>query len=243
MIEREVDVTTRFGAMPTFIACADSTRHVPAVIFFMDAWGMREELKNMARRIAKEGYFCMLADLYYRYGQVRFDLTKRHDGMATVMRAAYHNLTDDNVRDDVAAMLGYLAAQPQVRSGPIGTVGYCMGGRFITNTARQFPEQIAAGVSICGTRLVTDQPDSPHLHLDGIKARLYYAFGEQDHTTPPNYISSFQSALEASGLSFGVDTYAGAEHGYCFAERAAYQPKASEASWSKLFELYRRTLI
>jgi carboxymethylenebutenolidase len=242
MIEHDVLVTTRHAAMPAFTACPEGTGRVPAVIFFVDAWGMREELKNMARRIAKQGYFCIVADLYYRYGTIRFDLTRRHDGMAAVMRAAYHNLTDDNVKDDTAAMLGYLAAHPQVRSGPVGTVGYCMGGRFVTTTARQFPDQIVAGVSICGTRLVTDQPDSPHLHLSGIKANLYFGFGGNDHTTPADYLARFQSALDASGLAFGMDIFAGAEHGYCFAERHTYEAGASEASWSKMFDLYSRTL-
>ena len=242
MIERDVTVTTRHGVMLAFAACPDGSGPFPAVIFFMDAPGFREELKNMARRIAKQGYYCLLPDAYYRYGRIRFDLPRRYDGMSAVIRAAYLNLTDDNVKDDFAAMLGFLAAQQEVRSGPVGTVGHCMGGRFVTTTARQFPDQVAAGVSLYGTRLVTDQEDSPHLHLAGIKAALYYGFGEKDHATPPDYMTTFRAALDRSGIDFGFDIYAGADHGYCFAERQNYEPTASEASWAKLFDLYKRTL-
>lgn len=242
MNERDFDVTTKQGVMPAFAAWPDGGGQVPAVLFLMDAPGFREELKNMARRIAKQGYYCILPDLYYRYGRIRFDLPRRYDGMSAVIRAAYLNLTDDNINDDTAALLAFLAAQPQVRSGPVGTVGFCMSGRFVTTTARKFPDQIAAAVSLYGTRLVTDEENSPHLHLAGIKAKLYYGFAEHDKTTPPDYTTTFRNALEASGLDFGFDIYPGADHGYCFAERQAYDAAASEASWAKMFDLYRRTL-
>ena len=68
MIEEEVVVTTKHGNMPTFAACPDGPGEFPGIIFYMDAPGMREELRNMARRIAKHGYFCLLPDMYYRLG-------------------------------------------------------------------------------------------------------------------------------------------------------------------------------
>ena len=74
MHEAHVKVTTKHGVMPAFIACPDTTGPFPAVIFYMDAPGTREELRNMARRIARHGYFCILPDMYYRLGTVHFDL-------------------------------------------------------------------------------------------------------------------------------------------------------------------------
>ena len=53
----------------------------------MDAPGIREELRNMARRIARHGYFCLLPDMYYRLGHLRFDVHRRDDAMAGAFSA------------------------------------------------------------------------------------------------------------------------------------------------------------
>ena len=82
MIERDVIVTTKHGRMPTFLAAPDGSEQYPGIIFYMDAPGIREELRNMARRIARHGYFCILPDMYYRLGTVLFDLPRRTDAMS-----------------------------------------------------------------------------------------------------------------------------------------------------------------
>ena len=66
----------------------------PPIIFYMDAPGIREELRNMARRIARHGYFCILPDMYYRLGTVRFDIPRRDDGMSGVIRASMNSLNN-----------------------------------------------------------------------------------------------------------------------------------------------------
>ena len=93
MIESDVIVTTKHGRMPTFMAAPDGPEQYPGIIFYMDAPGIREELRNMARRIAKHGYVCLLPDMYYRLGTVRFDIPRRDDGMSGVIRASMNSLT------------------------------------------------------------------------------------------------------------------------------------------------------
>ena len=93
MIESEVIVTTKHGRMPTFMAAPETEGPHPGIIFYMDAPGIREELRNMARRVAKHGYVCLLPDMYYRLGTVRFDIPRRDDGMSGVIRASMNSLT------------------------------------------------------------------------------------------------------------------------------------------------------
>ena len=81
MIERDVNVTGRSGAIPSFAVCPDGPEAFPGIILYMDAPGIREELRNLARRIAKHGYFCLLPDMYYRIGTLRFDFVRRAEGM------------------------------------------------------------------------------------------------------------------------------------------------------------------
>ena len=119
MIENEVVVTTQYGGMPTFAVCPEGPGiSFPGIIFYMDAPGIREESRNMTRRIAKHGYFCLLTDMYYRLGTCRLDVSRRDDGMMGVIRVAMNHLTNARVVDDTAALLAYLDAQDRVKPGP-----------------------------------------------------------------------------------------------------------------------------
>ena len=103
MIEREVNVTSRNGVIPSFAVCPEGPGAYPGIILYMDAPGIREELRNLARRIAKHGYFCLLPDMYYRIGLLRFDFVRRAEGMRPTMFAAMNSLTNALVSEDTAA--------------------------------------------------------------------------------------------------------------------------------------------
>src|ERR1700712_1046701 len=111
MFEKEVVVTTKYGKCPSFAVCPEGGGPYPGVIFYMDAPGIREELRNMTRRIAKHGYFAVLPDMYYRFGTLRFDVNRRDDEMFQCMRAAMNSLTNTKVMDDTAGILGFIDAQ------------------------------------------------------------------------------------------------------------------------------------
>ena len=177
MNEYQTNVTSQHGSIPSFFVSPDAQGPFPAVILYMDAPGIREELRNIARRIAKHGYACLLPDLYHRYGTLRFDLPRRNDAMSTIIRTAYLGLTDANIIEDTAGFIGFLDAEPSVRPGAIGSIGFCMSGRFVTTAARAFAKRFACAASLYGTRLVTDEEDSPHTRLSAIEAEMYYAFG------------------------------------------------------------------
>lgn len=242
MIERDVLVGTKHGQMHAFAVCPDGGGPYPPVIFYMDAPGYREELKNMARRIARAGYYCLLPDLYYRLGTVRFDLHRRDESLSSVIRAARNTLTNAMIAEDTAGMLAFLDAQEEVKPGPVGCVGHCMSGRFIVTVAARFPERIAAAAAFYGVQIVTDQPDSPHLIADRIKGEVYLSFAEVDELVPANVVPAITAIFDKAGVRHDVEVVPGTHHGYCFAERAAYHAAASEAAWGKLFAMWKRRL-
>jgi carboxymethylenebutenolidase len=242
MYEQHVTVTTKHGRMPSFVACPDGDGPFPPIIFYMDAPGTREELRNMARRIARHGYFGILPDMYYRLGTILFDLNRRDDAMSGVVRASMNSLSNALVTDDTSAMLQWLDGNDKVRPGPVGCVGYCMSGQYITTVAARFPHRIAAAASLYGVRIVTDQPDSPHLLVDKIKGELYYAFAEHDASVPDHVIPDLKAALMKTDVKNTVKVFPGTHHGYAFAERAVYETMASEQTWTDLFALWDRNL-
>ena len=93
-----------------------------------------------------------------------------------------------------------------------------------------------------GTRLVVDEPDSPHLDLTGVKAEMYYGFGTIDATTPPDYIETFTQCLDEADVNYTMDVFDGVDHGYAFVERPVYDQRAAETSWAKIFDLFGRNL-
>jgi carboxymethylenebutenolidase len=243
LIEKDVIVTTKYGQMPSFAVCPDQPGNFPGIIFYMDAPGIREELRNMCRRIAKMGYFVLLPDLFYRLGTIRLDVPRRDDHMANVFRAAMNSLTNQMVSlDDTGGMIQWLDGQDKCAPGPIGCVGHCMSGRLITTAAAMYPTRMAAAASLYGVGIVTDKEDSPHLLLDRVKGELYYAFAETDQTVPDNVIPDLKAAIKKTGTRATVEVFKGTHHGFAFGERAVYHPVAAEETWDKIFALWDRNV-
>lgn len=242
LTENEVVITTKYGRMPAFAVCPAAPGPYPAIIFYMDAPGFREELCNMARRIAKAGYFCVLPDLYYRYGTIRFDAPRRNDAMSAVIKAAWTNVATADVIDDTAGILAFIDAQAQAKAGKAGCVGFCMSGCMAMTAAAVYPQRIVAAASLYGLGIVTDKPDSPHRMAEKIKGELYCGFAEVDPAVPDNVIPELKSALKSAAVKSNIEVFAGTRHGFCFPERAVYAPVAAEQAWARLFDLWQRNL-
>lgn len=242
MIEREVALSTKHGLMPTFVAHPSDDGPHPAIIFYMDAPGIREELRVMARRIARQGYYCILPDLYYRLGTLRFDTHRRDAAMSTVIKSVRQSLSNAAVMDDTAAIFSFLDGQEAAKSGKAGVVGYCMSGQYVVSAAGRFPERIASAASLYGMDIVTDKEDSPHLLLNNIKGELYLGFAEVDSVVPDHVLPQLRQALDKAGTKYEMYQFPGTHHGFCFVERQVYDWPAAEEAWAKQFALWRRTL-
>jgi carboxymethylenebutenolidase len=241
MIEQDVVINTRYGRQPGYAACPSEPGQYPGIIIYMDAPGFREELKIQARRIARHGYFCLVPDLYYRIGTLRFDIPRRNDAMSAVIRAAMQSLTNEAVMQDTAGMIAFLDGQDKAKPGPLGCVGHCMSGPFAMTAAARF-SRMRAAAALYGVSMVTDAPDSPHRLAADIKGELYVGFAEHDPSVPPTVVPALDEALRAAGTRYRIETYAHAHHGFCFANRPDYDPAAAERCWDTLFDLWDRNL-
>ncbi|MFT5578463.1 MAG: carboxymethylenebutenolidase [Paraglaciecola psychrophila] len=241
MIEQHIDIATKDGSMNCFVSHPEEDGPFPLIIFAMDAPGKREELHTMARRLASVGYYVILPNLYYR--KVR----EFHMYMEGVTREAMFEqmeaLNNTLFCEDVEAILDYVEPLEQVSDGPAGLVGYCMSGCFVMSAAAHYPERIKASASFHGVRLITDQPDSPHLLADRIAGELYIGCAEVDSWAPPEMIDSLDQALKKTGCNYRIEWYPGTEHGFVFPDRGAiYHQDAAERHWERLFALFARNL-
>lgn len=235
----EVEIATLDGTLTAFSGHPDGGTPCPAVILYMDAPGIREELPDFARRIAGERYFFLLPDLYYRFGRIRLEGKRDEESVATY-RAARRQLSNAMVASDTGAMLEFLDGHASVKPGGRGCVGF---GGFITTVAGVYPDGFAAAAAAYGTDVGTDAENSPHLLAKNIKAELYYGFAEHDPLVPENVIPTLEATLSEHGVPHLIEAFPGTHKGFCFPQRDDVYDKASaERYWETLFALYRRTL-
>lgn len=248
MIERHVDIPTSDGKMDTFLCHPEKDGPFSAVIFYMDAPGIREELRDMARRIAAAGYYVLLPNLYYRTTRVEdFTLAANRledsEEERNKMWAMIKSIDDNNlIISDTQGMLDFLASEDQAQPPPYGCVGYCMSGQYIFAVAGAYGDRFAAAASFYGAGLITDRPDSPHLLADNIKAEMYFAFAEVDKYVPDRIKTQLATVLDSHEVNYRIETYAGTEHGFAFPQRHCYNKPAAERHWERLFALFRRRL-
>jgi carboxymethylenebutenolidase len=244
MIEQTLDIVTKDGAMASFVCRPDRGAH-PAVFLLMDAPGVREELRDMARRLAAVGYYVVLPNLYYRAGRDTLfgpDVLDKASPEYTRMRAVRTKMTIPPVMDDVAALIGYVDGQDTVKRGPVGTHGYCMSGPYALAAAARYPDRVAAAASFYGTWLVSDALESPHLNLAKIKGEAYIACAEHDELAPLAMVEELKGLLQRAGTAGELEMYRGVHHGFAFPERWCYDKPAAERHWERLIALYRRRL-
>ncbi|HEY2357945.1 MAG TPA: dienelactone hydrolase family protein [Phenylobacterium sp.] len=245
MIEQTVEITTKDGVMTTFIAHPERAAAYPVVLFFMDAPAIREELRDMARRIAAVGYYVMLPNLYYRAGVMELaELPPLPEAEARArMFQLMGSLTIPLVMSDGDALLDFADRDPAAGKGKVATLGYCMSGQYAINFAARYPGRVAAAASIYGVQLVTDQAESPHLAAQKAKAELYFACAEEDPYAPLEMVEALDQIVKAKNLNAEVELYPGVHHGFAFPQRAVYDKDAAERHWERLFALWRRCLV
>lgn len=242
MIERHLDIPTADGAMNSFVVHPDEGGPHPVVLFYMDAPGKREELHDMARRLAAVGYFVVLPNLYYRRTRDWY-LTERSEEKLQHMFGLMATLDRATTECDTQALLAFVDAQPQADAGRIGAVGYCMSGPFVIWAAAAHPERLCCIAVIHGANMATDRADSPHRVAARLRCETYVACAEVDRWAPPADIAQLQAGLQASGAPHRVEWYPKLEHGFVFPQRGCYDKAGAERHWERLFGLFGRRLV
>ena len=241
MIELDEVIDTGEGSMGTYIVRPDEPGPHPVVLFLMDAPGKRELLHSMARRIASNGYYVMLPNLYYRTTPT-FELDFASGESFKEMSALMSQVGNRMVARDAAALFAYAEDDVAADAGQAGTVGYCMSGPFSMWIAAEHADRVRAAASFYGVRLHTDSDDSPHSRLDEVAGEIYLAAAEHDDYVPLDMVDRFEASLQAAGTAGRVERYWGTHHGFAFDDRPAYDPVADTRHWSALLDLFERNL-
>lgn len=247
-----IDIKTPDGVCDAFIAYPDDTKQYPAVLLLMDAYGLRDYLHEMASKIASQGHYVLVPNLFYRIRRapvldVKFPLKAEEvpDIVKNQLMPLFQSYSPGTQGlQDAGVFLDFLARQKQVLPGSkVGLTGYCMGGSLAVRIAEKYPERIAVAASFHAGNLAIEAPDSPHHLLGKIKARLYIAHADNDKSMPPEQITRLNEAIKKSGHAHvKAELYPGAIHGFTMADLPAYNEGACNRHWEKLFELFSSEL-
>ncbi len=243
MKEIELEVLTSDGTMPVFAAMPQDVAVAPGVLIYMDVFGPREELNDIARRFATAGYLAVVPQLFHRLGSPVFAPANRPGEELDPAAARANQVTSMQMSaSDTAALIRFAAAGGfGIATGLWGAIGYCMGGRHAVAAATEHPEHVRAALSVHGGRLVDTSDTSPHHMIGRSTVPLFYFFAKEDPTCPDEHQDTLERLAAGTRGRVAVE-HVDAHHGWTFPGRWCYDKHASERVWEKALGLFRAAL-
>ncbi len=255
VVEENVTVKTPDGSCDAAFIHPSAGSH-PGVLIWTDAFGLRPAFRDMAKRLAGQGYAVLVPNPFYRvakapvFSDVASFNFQNPDDRAKLGPLMGSVSAPGAAERDAVAYIGFLDAQEQVdKAKKIGTQGYCMGGPLIVRTAAAVPGRVGAAASFHGGGLVTDKPESPHLLAPKIKARMYFGIASNDDQRQPDAKDKLREAFAAAKVMAEIEVYPGSLHGWCVPDMPAqngkpiYSRPDAERAWEKLLALYKAALV
>lgn len=200
-----------------FSAPADMFEPLPAVIMIHEWWGLNDNIRAMADRLAGEGYIVFAVDLFG--GKVA-----KNSGEARVlMMEAVED--PESARSNIRAAFDFVsdtAGAPR-----IGSIGWCFGGGWSLNTAQLFPDDLDASVIYYG------QVSSDEDLLRPIGAPILGLFGADDTGIKVDSVLAFRDALERLRKNHDIHVYPGVGHAFANPTGNNYDATAAADAWQK----------
>jgi carboxymethylenebutenolidase len=255
VVETNVEIKTPDGTCDAAFIHPASGAHA-AVLIWPDAFGLRPSMRDLAKRLAADGYSVLVPNPFYRVARAPvFENASNFNFGDPAQRSKLTPLMGSinaagAAERDATAFVAWLDAQKEVDRGKkIGTQGYCMGGPLVVRTAAALPNRIGAGASFHGGGLVTADANSPHLLAPKIKARMYFGIAASDDMQQPEAKTRLKEAFDAAKVPVEVEVYPRAQHGWCIPDmpkqasgEPIYNKADADRAWAKLAALYKAAL-
>lgn len=209
---------------------------MPAVILVHDVHGLSEHYRDIARRLAGEGFFAFAVDLYSREGAPRL-------GALDEVQRWIQALDDRRVLVDLDAAIRFLGSRLEVRGRSIGIMGFCLGGQYAFLAACML-QGFAACVSFYGMLRWKEKTPNKVDHPLDVAHRLSCPFlglyGEDDPLIPREDVKQLENTLKQGGGEFAIKIYPGAGHAFFNDTRVdAYRREAARDAWRRCVEFLR----
>jgi carboxymethylenebutenolidase len=239
--EKDVNIKTPDGECDAYFVTPAVGSHA-SVLVWPDIFGLRPAFRQMGRRLAESGYSVLVVNPFYRTKAAPTAPQGASTPIGDVIPLA-RSLTPATTNTDAKAFIGWLDSQPAVDTNKkMGTTGYCMGGPMVMRTAAVAAQRVGAGCTFHGGGLVTENPDSPHRLIPEMNAQFLIAIAENDDQRDPESKETLKQAFADANLSAEIEVYP-AGHGWCPPDTRVHDPDQAEKAWSRMLELFKKTLV
>jgi carboxymethylenebutenolidase len=199
---------------------------LPGLIVIHEWWGLNDNVRDEAARLAAEGYVVLAVDLY---GGTQ--ATEPRDAMKLSQQ-----LTANPGPAELNLHAAYAYLDKVEQAPRIGTIGWCLGGRWSLRTALILPDKVDATVIYYGT-VKADDADLARLQMP-----VLGFFGSKDRVVPAPTVKAFEAAMQRLGKNVDVHMYEGADHAFANPSGTAYEPQAAEDAWRRTTAFLRENL-
>ncbi len=240
-----IQITTSAGeTMGAYLALPEANRPgpAPAVIVWMEIFGVNGHIRDVTRRFAAEGYVALAPDFFHRTGP-GIELDYDDAGMAEGMKHL-SALQADQMIADARDAIRYLQGREDVRGDRIGVTGFCIGGHMTYLTACE-TDVAAAAVYYGGGIAAPTGPgggESTLARTPRISGRIHCYFGAKDTMIPQDQVEAIKQALVDGGVEHEVHVYDEADHGFNCDQRATYHEASAADAWQKTKTLFASAL-
>jgi carboxymethylenebutenolidase len=211
------------SSMQAFVARPEEKGSFPGMLVFQEAFGVNAHIRDVAQRIAREGYVAIAPELFHRSAAPGLEV--RYDDFPSAM-PHMKALTEQNLADDIRAAYGWLRDSSYVTPDRVGCIGFCMGGRvsFLANATID----LRAAISFYGGGIAPALlPRAANLH-----APMLFFWGGLDKHIPQDQIRSVIDAVKTAGKPYINVEISDADHGFFCDARPSYNPVAAKEAWS-----------
>ena len=210
----------------------------PGVIVIMEAFGLVDHIKDVARRFAEQGYLALAPDMYTREG------SPDPNTLDSVLQTMF-SVPDAQAVADLEGAITYLKRLPD-SNGKVGAIGFCSGGRHTLILACK-STNLDAAVDSAGGFIIQDQhtpqrPVSPIAMIPTLSCPLLALFGEEDPNPSPAHAARLQEELEKHGKTYELRMYRHAGHAFFADYRPSYRAAAAQDMWHRVFVFYEKYL-
>lgn len=217
-----IEFPSNGGTAQGYLATPESGTGIPLVVI-QEWWGLVPHIQDVCDRFAAEGFVALAPDLY------RGESTTEPDEAGKLMMA----MKIEQAEKDLSGAINYLK---ELTGGPVGTVGFCMGGALSLFAACKKGDDVGACVDFYGGH------PAVQYDWDGLTAPVLAFWAEHDDFVNPN-IPTYEQELSRRNKRFEFITYPGTQHAFFNDERPdVYNEEASKKAWEKMLAFYRENL-
>jgi carboxymethylenebutenolidase len=237
-----VSISVDGKTMNAYMARPNDETPRPAVLVFMEIFGVNSHIRDVTERVAREGYVALAPDFFHRTGpgvEYGYDQNGMTEGIKLLTQ-----LKASEIVADARAAVSFLKRKNFVKGDRIGAMGFCVGGHVTYLTACETDIKAAAsfyGGGIAGEKGFGGEPSTIG-RTKNISGKIICFFGAKDAHIPMDQVNAVRAELEKQKIRHEVVVYQNADHGFFCDQRASYDKASAEDAWTKVKKLFAEEL-